>query len=99
MFLMEGCCHKQRFKENGARCFSAVPSARTRGKGPKLKHRRVFTVRLTEHWYRLPREAVEIIKSHLEVALGTQLWASLLGQWLEWMDPDVPANLSQPAIL
>ncbi|KFQ88236.1 hypothetical protein N337_01037, partial [Phoenicopterus ruber ruber] len=51
--------------------------------GHKLKHRRFhlnirkhfFTVRVTEHWHRLPREAVEspsleIFKSHLEMVLG-----------------------------
>jgi len=53
-----------------------VPSDRTRV-GHKLKRRRlcltirkhIFTVRMTEHWQRLPREVVvslslEILKSH-----------------------------------
>ena len=46
--------------------FSVVPSDRTRGNGHKMKHskfqlkmRKNFTLRVTEPWPRLPREAVE----------------------------------------
>ncbi|KAK4825359.1 hypothetical protein QYF61_026878 [Mycteria americana] len=64
-----------------ARTITSSLIDRTRGNGHKLKHSRYplhirkhfVTVRVTQHWHRLPREAVEcpsleILKSHLDAA-------------------------------
>jgi len=54
---------------------------------------------VTEHWHRLPRgcgvSSLGIFQSCLDVALGTLLWVSLLGQGLEHRDPEGPAGLSR----
>jgi len=79
-YLQGGC------QEDGAKLFSVVPSDRIRGNGHKLKHRKFrlkmrknfFTMRVTEPWNRLPREAVdspslEIFKTRLDKVLCSLL--------------------------
>ena len=54
-------------------------------------------MQVTEHWHRLPRGSgvsLGICQSHLDKALGTLLWVSLLEQGLGQRDPEFPSNLS-----
>jgi len=103
-YLQDGC------QEDRARLFPVVPSDRTRGNGHKLKQRKFqlkmrknfFPLRMTEHWPRLPREAVEspsleIFKTHLDAVLCSRLWVTLLGQGVGLDDPQ--RSLPTPDIL
>lgn len=56
-------CLRGRWQEYGASLFLVVLGNRTRGNRQKLMDRKFhlnfFTLQVTEHWNRLPREVVE----------------------------------------
>lgn len=80
-YLNEGC------NKEGVRLSSLMPSNRIRDHGHKLKHRRLpvnirkhfFTMRVTKHWHRVPREAaespsLEVFKNHVDTVQNTLIY-------------------------
>lgn len=100
--------------------YSVVDSDRTRGRGQKMKARQrkqlffiyltdqLISVRMTKHWCRLSREAMETsslegFKIQLKAVLGTTVlgWrTTVLGcsrpcfewGWLDWCSPEVSST-------
>jgi len=79
-----------------ARLFLAVLSNRTRGSGHKLEHgkfhqnmrKNFFTLRVTEHWNRAPREVVlslylENFRTHLDTFLCNLLQGTCFSRRLD----------------
>lgn len=85
------------YLKDRARLFSVMMSNRTRDNGHRLKHKKFclntvsarkhyFTVRVAEHWHRLPRlprevvecPSLEIFKSYLVKILGNSFQMALI---------------------
>ena len=69
------------YREDRAKLFSVVPSARTKCNGYKLKQIRknFFTIWVMKHWPRLPREAVESPPCKSSEAAWKWSWAPCSG--------------------
>ncbi|KAK4825064.1 hypothetical protein QYF61_023068 [Mycteria americana] len=82
----EGAKRMETGSSSGAQCQDQRPWAQTGPQEVPSKHQEtLLSVRVTEHWHRLPREVVEsptlgILRSCLDTALGNQLWVALLEQ-------------------
>lgn len=64
-----------------------------------------FTLRVTEHWHKIPRKVVDssslkVFKNCLDMILGNWLYVSLpeQGVWTRWPS-EVPSILKHPVIL
>ena len=84
-----------------------VPSDTTRGTGNKHRkfllnmRKNFFTVRVTEHWDRLPRRAVdspslEIFKTHLDASLCNLIYGTCFSRGA---GGDLQRSLPTPMIL
>ena len=80
-------CLKGAYKKDGEGLLTRTYRDRTRGNGFKVKEgrfrvdirKKFFTMRVVEHWHRLPREVVDVLsletfKARLYRALSNLIW-------------------------